>query len=496
MYLLRMLHAWLLQQEQKGDAAVRQQVSDARETLEEDRNQWVGDVIRSISRLADLDAAFFKDPVAWGNGDLNSSTAGNDNYDDDDDGRAATSWAGIQARHEILLAQEQHGRGAAEIGAAAPPPRGTAEGGHGSTTHPQPDSDFNSQTVAAEIEALAAEKRCARLEALARIARQGMEAHRTAFFREEMERTRIAATAMDLTAGRWAEQQRKTVGALRASWRGRDWLSTTTSRALGGGESDARETGSFVGVHGSGGEEGSGVRRTGASSTPPKTTTTTVRPACQAGDGRFERGVEKVMATHLGTQAGGQDAPPEAENHEEALSGTAAGRNAARAAGGNAPPVNGGSVYPCEDEPVPLFVGTSADAPIGIEDGAKGEGRGRQQGSGGDRGDDDSACVIVVKEVGASSGSGGLQATPSDAEAAETEAAETAAAATAGQLVVFVGRAMAFHTSTIRASHLENFHEENRRRRCSSFSAPPQEGQQEHRYRLLRAYSMHAQKAV
>eukprot|EP00903_Cladosiphon_okamuranus_P015742 g14530.t1 len=471
----RMLHAWLVQQEQKGDAAVRQQVSDARQALEEDRNQWVGDVTRSISRQADRDVAFFRNPHTWGNGYPNSSIAENDNSDDGDDGRAATSWADIRARHALTLAPQRHGRAAADIGAAAPR-RGTAESGDHIITHPQSDSDFNSHTLALEIEARAAKKRGARLEDLASLARKGMEAHWAAFFREEMERTRIAATALDLTAGRWAEQQRKTVDALRVSWRGREWLSTATSHAVGG-QRDENGKCSFVGAPGSGGEEGTGGRGTATSSTPPETTRTMASPACRPGNGRVEGGADDVVLAYLGTQTRGQDEPSEAKKDEEARMVMAAGRNVTRADGGDVAPANGGSVYPCQDRPMTLFVGADADASVKIEGGVKGEGGQRQRGSSGDgNDDDDSACVIVTRDGGAPSGGGGLQGTHSDAEATE---------AAAGELVVFVGRAMAFHTSTIRASHLENFYEENRRRRCSSSSTPLQQGQQEHRLRCV-----------
>lgn len=502
-----MLKAWLLQQEQQGDATVRQQVSDARERLEGDRKQWVGDVMGSISKLADLNAAFFRSPLPWSSGDPASSIYHNARKDaaanrpetqdaerkkklaeggrklesTENGARAASSWVGILGRHDrdnaLPLTQEAHGGAGGASGAAALlQPRGTAEGGIGHGTHPQPAAE----TAAAKIEARAAEKRCARLEALSSLARQGLAAHWRAFFRDEIDRTRMAATALDMTASGWAQRQREAVGVLRTSWRGRDRDSTATSGGVGGGSDDSdRLSVAGVSVARSGGEEDSVVRGAGTASTSPDAARTT-SPAVQAGNAAVE-GAETVTTTHLSTQAGGL---------EEVLPGISAdtntGRNAAAAARETAAPVKGRSMGACEHEA----------APSGVVK-CEGEGDHRKHGSvptatepeenaadtrrsGGDGGDDDSACVIVVRDVGTCN-SGGLQVVPSDVEAAEA----------ASQLVVFVGRAMAFHTSTIRSSNLEKFHEEERRRRCSSFSAPPQQGQHERRYRWFRAYPMH-----
>lgn len=442
-----MLNVWLVQQEQKGDTAVRQQVSDARKRLEEDRAQWVSDVMGSISRLADLDAALFRAPnlnsPAWSNGALNSSTA-------ESSDRAASSWAGIQARHDwdyaLPPAQREHGAGAAGNGTAAPQPRpGTAEAGNDNDTATQPQP--GPETAAAEVESLAAEKRCARLEAVASLARQGLAAHWRAFFRDEIERTRFAATALDLTASRWAQRQRRVVGALRASWRGRDWQSTATSGGVGGDGGDSGTAGSVVrvSVPGNGAEEEEKeedgvVRGTGAASTPSKESETSTSPAMHRGGGRVDDADTVATAHPSSTQAGGHDTS--SEKGEEAT----------------------------------LAIGDTTARTVEVEGAANGEGDGsdptanepdiqRLDGDG-DGGDDASACLIVVTNVADCSSASG------------TEAAEGAAA---GQLVVFVGRAMAFHTSTIRASRLENFHEENRRRRCSSFSAAPHQGQQEQR---------------
>lgn len=450
-----MLNAWLVQQEQKGDAAVRQQVSDARKRLEEDRSRWVNDVTASISRLADLDATLLRGPSpnspAWSNQELNAFTA-------ESSDRAASSWAGIQARHDLdyglPLAQREHGGEAADGGTAAvPQPNlGAAEADNGAATHPQPDSEA---AAAAEIESLAAEIRCARLEAVAGLARQGLAAHWRAFFRDEVERTRFAATALDLTASRWAQRQRRAVGALRASWRGRDWQSTARSRGGGGGgDSGDGGTGSVVGISAPGsGKEGQGgaVVNTGAASTPAGGSATSTDPAMQGKTGKVD-GADTVATARPKTQARGAD--------------TFCARG--------------------EGAQLVIGAGVSVDnAAFEVEGAANGEGGGRQDesappetepdiqrlGEGGS--ENTSACSTVVRNAVECS-SGGVQPTPPDVEATE-------GAAEAGQLVLFVGRAMAFHTPTVRTSHLEKFHQENRHRRCSSISAPPRQGQQDQR---------------
>lgn len=412
-----MLNAWLTQQEQRGDATVKQQISDSRKRLEEDRNQWASDVIGSVSRLADLDATFFRGPLAWSSsGDPNPSTiTGNDD-------RAASCWAGIQARHDRdHIPPPVHETFDVEAGgshAAAPQPCRTAEGGDdddNTNTHPNPTVE----TVAAEIEELAAEKRCARLEALAGLARQGLAAHWRAFFRDEIERTRMAATALDLTASRWAQRQRESAGALPASWRGREWESAATGGGAGGDGGDSGPT-TVAGASeaNSGAGEGSAVRGTGSAGTRAGHDA-----SCGTDSAKFE--VEGV-----------------AEVEDES---------------GQRKKLSGPTEPKADEEDAADF-----------------------RPNGGDVGDDDdSACVIVVRDV---DNSGGMQAAPLDAEAE--------APAASGQLVVFVGRTMAFHTSTIRSSHLESFHEENRRHGCSSFSIPQKQRQHKHRYRWLHAYPM------
>lgn len=528
-----MLETWLLQREQEGDAAVRQEVSDARKRLEEDRKRWVGDVIGSISQLAHLDATFFRAPMAWVSGDPASPMNHNPRLDataphaallqrgdhhpgtQDKDNEKRTkggrklevvtgnrdrvelSWAGIQARHDrdpaLPSVRQKHGGEDAESGPAAPQPRGTAGGDKDDFAHSQPAAET---AAAAEVEALAAEQRCARLEALAGLAREGLAAHWRSFFCDEIERTRMAATALDISASRWAQRQREAVGVLRASWRGRDWESTATSGGAGGG-SDGSRTSKAAGVSaaaGSGAEEGSAMHGAGAPSTPLEAATAT-SPAVRAGAGGVE-GADTVTAAHLSTQATGRDTFSEKE--EGTLPDTAAnaGTDATSSAGGETAPVKSNREDPGEHEASPSTVDCDAST-IGVEGDDEGEGDQREDVSGttaaepeegaagtrqsvGGGGDDDSAYVIVIREADAWS-TGGLQVAPSDAQVAEATAA-------AGQLVVFVGRAMAFHTSTIRSSYLENFHEENRRHRLSSFSALPQRGQQGHRYRSLPAY--------
>lgn len=464
-----MLKAWLLQQEQEGDAAVRHQVSDNRRRLEADRKQWVSDVVSSISKLADLDADFLRDPLAWNYRDPASSesnprkgvTEAQDPQSDRlvlRDGKQeptgtgyqeASSWAGIHGRRcdrdeTLPLEQKEHGGGAEESSSATPPPRGTAEGNDSYTQyHPRPASGI---AIAAEIEELAAEKRCARLEALASLARQGLAAHWRAFFRDEMERTRMAATELDVNASRWAQRQREAVGALRDSWQSREWKSAATCGVEGGDSDDSGPT------------SGSTV----AANTPPKGPRT-ASAAIQAGNAKVE-GAEEVTTAYLSKQAGGQ--VTYSEKMEGSRSGIVAPRNAAtEAVGGKAAEVEG-----IEFEAAPLDTVTDTTTIEGVDENDVDQLKGGAAEPNGAGIVDTSAYVVVVSDIEASC-SDGLQEQPSGAEAGT---------AAAGQLVVFVGRSMAFHTSTIRPSHLENFHEENRRR-CSSFSAPPQPGELEHR---------------
>ncbi|CAN0350761.1 unnamed protein product, partial [Ectocarpus sp. 8 AP-2014] len=93
-------------------------------------------------------------------------------------------------------------------------------------------------TVAIEKETLAARKRSDHLESLAVLARQGMSAHWKAFFRDGVERTRMAAAAGGITAERWAQRQRQAIEVSRASWRSREWPSgsSTGDSGVDGGD--------------------------------------------------------------------------------------------------------------------------------------------------------------------------------------------------------------------------------------------------------------------
>lgn len=249
-YTSRLLEAWLLQQEQESADLVKREVSEARKRLEKERGEWVDAVASSIFDAADLDASFLRTSLARRNEkaaayhganptrtattsvvgpsyDAHSSEAGggNDNAMGTGDrsaqketaagGWATSAWVEIRAR--------------------------TDEDGLRSTVRDQPKAEED----AAEMEATAAGKRCERLESLATLARQGLAAQWGNFFRDEMERRRLAAAALDMTADRWAQRQRELVGILRASWHGREWKSAA---ALGTNHAPPAEAGDAVEV--------------------------------------------------------------------------------------------------------------------------------------------------------------------------------------------------------------------------------------------------------
>eukprot|EP00752_Nemacystus_decipiens_P008396 g7506.t1 len=357
----RMLNIWLMQQEQKGDETVRQQVSDARKTLLGDRNQWIGDVTGSIARLADLDASCFSNPLSWSNGYNQSCTP-------EVGDRAAASWAGILARHH----QEYSPDAGTKRGGAAAQQHGPDEAENNITTLPQPDPD----TAAAEIESLAAGRRSARLEAVANLALQGLLSHWRAFFRDEIERTRLAATALDLTASQWAQRQRRAVGALRASWRGRDCQSTMQSDGACGACGDGGAV-ATVGASARGGcEEKDGVvRDAGAASKPSKKEATSTSPAVR-GENERTYSADTTITVHPSIQAKGHETPSEKEGEAS----FAIGAEADTATSGVDGAANGGSDRSQEGS------GQTATGPDVLR-------------LGGDGGDDASALSCVVNSI-------------------------------------------------------------------------------------------------
>ncbi|CAM9328736.1 unnamed protein product, partial [Ectocarpus sp. 8 AP-2014] len=439
----RLLEAWLLRQEREGCATVNSQLLEARRQLTEDRERWVNDIVASMSETAGNDAAFFRSLHAWGrNGASCDTTAsgrtapertffgGGLRHDSrqtlsatgepgagkghtpaisESSGLLSSTTVEVQACHQdsSLIGDEPEAASLTAEGEEQDRSRLECDAAVATTAADTPshgvsneDNDNNGNhdhipilqaTVAIEKETLAARKRSDHLESLAALARQGMSAHWKAFFRDGVERTRMAAAAGDITAERWAQRQRQAIEVSRASWRRREWPSgsSTGDSGVDGGD------GHVSGPEGRVAEDDGGGCSTGTQDS------TTVEGHQPNKDG------ERSTATGLGEDA----AQSPKEGHE-----------------------------------------------------------------GGDGGN---PCVIVVRDVGAS-GSINEEAISSasgtSTPTAAAPAAPAAPAATTDKIVVFVGRAMAFHMSTVKEYRMDHFHDTNRRR-CSSVSLPPQQGQ-------------------
>ncbi|CAB1117471.1 unnamed protein product [Ectocarpus sp. CCAP 1310/34] len=437
----RLLEAWLLRQEREGCATVNSQLLEARKQLTEDRERWVNDIVASMSETAGNDTAFFQSPHAWGRSGTSHDTiasghtapertlvAGGFRHDlrqtmsaDGEPGagkghtltrsessgllaatpveveacRQNSSLIGDEPEAASLTAEGEEQDRSRLIFDAAVATKAAATPSHGVSND---DNDNNGNhdgipilpaTVAFENETLAARKRSDHLESLAVLARQGMSAHWNAFFRDGVERTRMASAAGDITAERWAQRQRQAIEVSRVSWRSKEWSSgsSTSDSGVDGGDGHVS------------GPEG--------------------RVAEGDGDG---------------CSTGTQDST-KAEGHQSN-----------------------------EDGEWSTATGLGEDAAHSPEESQEG-------GDGGD------PCFIVVRDVG---GSGSNEAISSESgtstPTAAAPAAPAAPAATTDKIILFVGRAMAFHMSTVREGRMDHFHDTNRRR-CSSASLPPQQGQ-------------------
>lgn len=496
-----LLSSWLLRQKQEGDAAVKREVSEAREILEESRQRWVKSVVASISEISDLDASFFRSSlscgskVATGSGTstLFTDTANLHGHlllpqtpegnvgkpacaesDPKERGADTFGWeslcAGVptlnggdasrpeQSCDALSVAREEHGSGGGCGNSLATlQPHDTTEG-YQNMNNNNHNNNRGAATTAFEIETLAAQKRCARLESVADLARQGMSAHWKAFFRDEIERTRMAAAGVDMTAERWVQRQREAAGVMWASWRDREWKSAS-ARDTGKDGGEAASTGEGEPAVADGVPSATGTEAKEATTPATVVTTTTTSPGTQASDHEGDSskkeeeeaapemagGVVGVMAENKApppVDIGGTGAVETGERHATSLEGTTQ----------------------VDDNQANNEPGSTA-----AEDNEGGGGFQLSEGYV----DGDSSCVVVVRDVGDHI-SAGQEVPLADADAEE--------AAGANQLVVFVGRTMAFHISTVRPSYLENFNEENRRRRCSSFSLPQLQEQQGKRY--------------
>lgn len=462
------------------------EVSEARKRLEEGRHRWVNGITASISELAGLDSSFFRSSLAWSAAKATSGSSITASYevmahlhgrflrtkppeeenrankacagsDSEEFGAATLGWAslcaGVATHNDDAGriekcdassgAQEEHDSGGMGSSETTLHPRDTTEGYQHINTGHNTSPRGGAATTAVEIETLAAQKRCARLESLANLARQGMEAHWQAFFRDEIERTRMAAAAVDMTAERWVQRQREAVGVMWASWRDREWKSASTrgTGSRGGGVTPA--AGGFC----------------GATDTAPEDATAAATAVATASLGDPSTKEEGA-------------APEIADGMDGMAAAATAGADESKALPGDSGSTGTGETG---ERLTPSFEGaTQVDDRQG-NNGSGSTATKASAGGGGIRlsgdGDDvDSSCVVVVRNTRDNS-SAGQQVPSADAEPPASN-----------QIVVFVGRAMAFHMSTIRPSYMANFDEENRRRRCSSFSLSQQQGQEGQRY--------------
>ncbi|CAM9867054.1 unnamed protein product, partial [Ectocarpus sp. 13 AM-2016] len=434
----RLLEAWLLHQEREGCATVNSQLLEVRKQLTEDTERWVNDIVASMSETAANDSAFFQSPSAWGRCGTARDTITSSHAAPErallagglrQDLRQTISAAGepgagkehipaicessgllsstpveVQACHQdssllgdepelALLTAEGEERDRSRLAFDAAVATTAAETPSHGVSNEDNDNNVDHDripilpaTVAFENETLAAHKRSDHLESLAVLARQGMLAHWNSFFRDGVERTRMASAAGDITAERWARRQRQAIAVSRASWRSKEWSSGSSTSDSGVDDGDGHVSGPEGRV-----AEGDGG-------------------GCCTG-------------TQDNTTAEGQ----QSQQDEERSTATGLGEDAARS----------------------LKEGHEA-------------------------GDGGNSCVIVVRDVG---GFGGINEEAISSESGTSTpiaAAPAAPAATADKIVVFVGRAMAFHISTVQEGRMDQFHD---RRRCSSVSLPPQPGQ-------------------
>lgn len=163
----------------------------------------------STSKLSLVDASFLRSPLAWSSAappaqppEEGPSGAPTPHPTPLDQRNGAEDlWAGVHARDTAAQLERK-----ASLAGQGHQPRGVQH-----------------LIAAAEIESLTARKRNERVEALAMLAHQGLDAHWKAFFRDQVKRTRDVASANDAAAKRWVARQRGEADRLFALWRSREW---------------------------------------------------------------------------------------------------------------------------------------------------------------------------------------------------------------------------------------------------------------------------------
>lgn len=450
--------------------------------------------------------------------------------------------------------EEDHGRGggdglgcaeAGTTGAAADVPHeGTLESKHKkSCTTCGADIAYSAQlTAAAQAEHLAARKRISRLESLASLARQGLAAHWEAFFRDEIERTRMAAAAADMAADRWANHQRQAAEMFWGPWRSKEWKPAGSIGGRGAGAS----AGAGVQPDGALAEDGDVARCAGvelaAGASKADELLESVDGKAPVGDVVARKIAEATMTTmtsevepqrQYSGQLGSKESEEENEKRREAMPEGTSGRGTAIITGATAHDGEGANAPKNADDfgdnvpqgttegkekgheardticpentigKVPAITTGLASQDIeaakmpndtddvsdvtlqgtkNVEAGTPDDGPAQEvprstgskasacrlgdgNGSGGD-GENTGVGVLAVRRVGS------LKHGDQQDHSSALEPFDSAPAA--NQMVVFVGKAMAYHLSTVQERHMEHFDDANRRR-CSSFSMPPQQ---------------------
>lgn len=568
-------------------------MQEARRRIAEDRDRWTNGISCFVSETSVTDAAFFRSPGAWRisslasfsgnavaacqkttvNATIGATLSSGDcmrmcnaaeeragvNVDSFHHGEA-DDWVspssssppvGIEAHHDgasrfeqqgvaLLASEEETTAGSA---ADVPPERTLVRNNNKSSSSSSSSNNNTSHSqrlsAAGRAEHHSARRRNSRLESLASLARQGLQAHWEAFFRDEVERTRMAATAADMAAERWAHHQRRAAENLWAPWLAKEW--EPANEIGGGGAGVSRDgAGEPQGIVGEGGDGacGADVQVGVAPETAAMLESTDVKDSMgEVGKGGIGGATMKTSSPEgeRQRQPSGQVYSREGEKEDEVrcdmlpegASGEGVGTTEKCVISNDGEGVDNpdntgdaddagpkgtvdgeekGDEARCEISPDDTNgQGTVVMADMDSHDGegsnmangvngtdaampkaatkVKGatsndmlEAEGSKS-TGGEASTSRVGDIKIVGGDGASGGSGGLSVRHvAGLSRSDQQVSPTDSELPASQMVVFVGKAMAFHLSTIRECHVEHFNDTNRQRR-SSFSMPRQRGQ-------------------
>lgn len=474
-------------------------------------HRWAMDLTASIAAMATLDTSFFRDPLTWRTKASSATTLD-----------SGTTIVSLNNSRQLL----QHESSAIWVGVNAREEAARIDLVAAVASEDAKHEGVERATAAAEVEARAVSTRGARAESLAALTCQGLAAHWRDFWRDDIERARLAAAAGDMVAARWEQRQNEAAGAFWVAWRNRTWNgSVKTEAAKATAETSTRtevltETEAEVGAGPGPGEENSA--RAGHEKEQDEQEVG-ARERKGTGWRKGERvesavGVAAVAPVlNVGQFLHGHRAHAELENAEQTRSmteeigksnddgsggGTSAGRNIAKALLGNTyrggerngagasvheehnEVVNsvaiGGNVeatpHGSPVDAVSLVADAAAratDAPGGSISGGEPTESTKPHGTADDglhtaakrvarAASDASSDILTVAIRRVEAAGRGTNANGTFPPDAET-------AVTASELVVYVGSSTARHLSTFQRSYMENF--DDHRRRCSRFAA-------------------------